>query len=302
MPLQVREAFHVACYETVARDFLEFYSQLQDLRPTVQSIGRQGIVSYLAKTAVLKLDYWTYFPEERPKQSRAPLLDAIQVYEDRLREILVGQQHRVLFPDIDFSCELSLFPLHDSRLVGLLSAANPQIREFIEGQSWFEPYDFDSEEKGYEGVLELEWLRRQRDWSEVFPHPQANPDLSGIRIMLAPLRPYWPEATPQWPYPSVERIVQSAPSYEYRTRLITETSLWHAWSAERELDHEPGAAIKHALAFRQWIDSPSGRMSAQLQVESVRNVLIKNVQPGHLFQQFVLNNGVLLEESPGKPA
>jgi hypothetical protein len=290
MSLRIRSGFQVRTYHGVGPDFFDFYNRLQDLRPLVQRIGRAAILQYLAKTAVLKFDYWTYFEAERPRTPRAPLPDAIHLYESRTREILTRPMQEILYPEIDYACELSLFPLPDGRMLGLLSAANPEVRKVIEGQEWYEPYDYDAALSTTDGVPEHEWSSRGRDWAKVFSSPNANPDLSGIRVMLAPLQPHWPEATPAWPYPSAERILSHAPNYDYRMRLITETSLWQSWVQAQDV--QPPDALSQAIEFRKWMATESGQMSLKLQVEIVRKKLPKDVTISDLFSQFVVSEEI----------
>lgn len=286
MAFRIQGGFQILPYHGVGPDFFDFYNRLQDLRPVLQRMGRTAVLKYLAKTAVLKFDYWTYFEAERPRTPRAPLLDAIQLYESRVHEIMI-RPGDVVYPDIDYSCEVSLFPLPDSRMIGLLSAANPDVRRVVQDQPWYEPYDYDAGRPPFEGVSQHEWDSRGRDWQAVFPRPEANPDLSGIRIMLAPLKPYWPESSATWPHPSAERILAEAPDYEYRLRLITETSLWHSWAEKQKREFQPSDAVLHALEFRNWINTESGRMSLQLQVEIVRKKLPKDVGISELLNTFV---------------
>ena len=155
------------------------FARLNDLRPQVDALARQGYLQVVARAIEVRVDRrvlagkrvtWTLY------------LDVVKEISSALNST---ELHGIRQPKFDWGCEVVLLPFEGGTL-GIVYAEQRLLTDLVLGIEGFEPFDYQNACDPPETITESEWAVRRDSWAAVTEGFTRSPGEVGARVQMAP--------------------------------------------------------------------------------------------------------------------
>jgi len=196
-----------------------FHAELQKLRPKIEKLADEEFRAYFVRESVRRMDSYRVKKKLKLLKEDEKPFDSFQFYmecQDEWRKI----DRESIRSTLDWSCEISLFPLAARDFLCCYFTERDSIIELIQAQPWFTEYAYYNNTDQPDDISDEEWEQRKRDWDIVFPHWGDTPAKRMFTLKLTDTHRYFP-----WH----KRMSRLAPDYEKRVRAIVRDLVFNRW-------------------------------------------------------------------------
>lgn len=245
---------------------------MMDLRKEIQPIGESLMASWLAKTAISVLDFYTYFGrlENLSESAGSPLSIAYTRMLDR-QQILEKDKRRQ--PEVDFSFDICIIP-QGSIILGLLFTEQLAYNDVLVTKPWFVDYGWQNSTDRDERVPEEEWNFRGAVWLRMLADSWNIPAMAGFSARISPVCPI--------PFPNIETVLARIPVFERRVHSILKLVLWEKYSKQQTESVGPHNCVRAINEFEEWRQNHRRRTMVNRMRHTISQKLIQRVSEENL--------------------